>query len=262
MSSRTSGQQVHADPGRQLERGPVRLRSALQFSLNIPAIKQTLISGLDHIFERDQDFGIQYQSGAAPVLSDGHRHARDAPDRHVTGYGTIANGGVKMPRTTLLKVLDDKDQQVWPQPDTQIEGERVISRQAAYIMTDILAGNTDEGQPVLGRWAVYDGKDRRPAAYKTGTTSDNKDVHAYGYPRPAEGQEGTGAGGRRVDGQQQQRADMRILSLDAAAPLWSSIMQDVSKDLPIASSRRRPVSRRSRSTPSPAAARARSARRP
>ncbi len=36
----------------KLERGPVRLRSALQFSLNIPAIKATIMSGLDHVYER------------------------------------------------------------------------------------------------------------------------------------------------------------------------------------------------------------------
>ena len=36
----------------KLERGPVRLRSALQFSLNIPAIKATIISGLDHVVRR------------------------------------------------------------------------------------------------------------------------------------------------------------------------------------------------------------------
>ena len=50
----------------KLERGPVRLRSALQFSLNIPAIKATIISGLDHTFERTKDFGLSYPSTADP----------------------------------------------------------------------------------------------------------------------------------------------------------------------------------------------------
>ena len=42
----------------KLERGPVRLRSALQFSLNIPAIKAGIMNGLDHFYQRAQDFGI------------------------------------------------------------------------------------------------------------------------------------------------------------------------------------------------------------
>ena len=87
----------------------------------------------------------------------------------------------------------------------------VVSPQAAYIITDILAGNTDhERQPVLGRvrGLRQDGK-RRPAAYKTGTTNDNRDVHAYGYLAPPQGQERAGPRGRRLDGQQQQRAEQR-----------------------------------------------------
>ena len=52
-------------------------------------------------------------------------------------------------------------------------------------MTDILAGNTiDSVNPFWGKWRITDGvtgSKVRPAAYKTGTTSDNKDVHAYGF---------------------------------------------------------------------------------
>ena len=46
-----------------LERGPVRLRNALQFSLNIPAIKAGFVNGLDHQFERMKDFGLAMQNG-------------------------------------------------------------------------------------------------------------------------------------------------------------------------------------------------------
>ena len=55
----------------KVERGPVRLRQALQFSLNIPSIKAGLINGLDHFFERSKDFGISYVPGAVPVTSMG-----------------------------------------------------------------------------------------------------------------------------------------------------------------------------------------------
>ena len=44
--------QLRPDPGRQPERGPVRLRQALQFSLNIPSIKAGIINGLDHFYRR------------------------------------------------------------------------------------------------------------------------------------------------------------------------------------------------------------------
>ena len=42
----------------KLERGPVRLRSALQFSLNVPAIKGAIMTGLDHLYDRTKDLGL------------------------------------------------------------------------------------------------------------------------------------------------------------------------------------------------------------
>ena len=66
----------------KLERGPVRVRSALQFSLNIPAIKATIMQGLEHTFERSQDFGLVFPADRVAGHLDGHRDARDPPDRH------------------------------------------------------------------------------------------------------------------------------------------------------------------------------------
>jgi membrane peptidoglycan carboxypeptidase len=217
-----------------LERGPVRLRSALQFSLNVPAIKQTLISGLDHVFERSKDFGITYQQSTVPVLSMGIGTLVTHPIDMVTAYGTIANGGVRMPRTTILEIVDDEGRRIWPIPGREPKGSRVISKQAAFIITDILAGNTEpKTNPYWGEWAIYDGKTRRPAAYKTGTTSNNRDVHAYGYLAPPEDEDlpalvvGVWMGNSNND------PNKGSLSLDSSAPLWSAILSRISKDMPI-----------------------------
>ena len=216
------------------ERGPVRLRSALQFSFNVPAIKQTLISGLEHVFERDRDFGIQYRDAAVPVTSMGIGTLETHPIDMVTSYGTIANGGVRMPRTTLREVYDDNGVQVWPVEGQDRSGTRVISREAAFIVTDILAGNTQmKVNPYWGKWAIYHDGTRRHAAYKTGTTSDNKDVHAYGYLAPPEDEMAPALVVGVWMGNSNSKPT-KILSLDAAAPLWSAIMTDVSKSLPFA----------------------------
>ena len=169
----------------KLERGPVRLRSALQFSLNVPAIKATLISGLDRTFERTQDFGLTFQSTAIPVRSMGIGTLETRPIDMLSAYGTIANGGVRMDRQLITSITDESGKRIWPLDDVKPEGKRVASEQASYIITDILAGNTvPKTNPYWGEWAIYDGGTRRPAAYKTGTTSDNRDVHAYGYLAP------------------------------------------------------------------------------
>ncbi len=190
-----------------LERGPVRLRSALQFSLNVPAIKATIMSGLEHVFERTGDFGLTYQSTAIPVNSMGIGTLEVHPIDLLGAYGTIANGGLRMPRQTITTIVDEDGRQVWPIGDAKPEGIQVVSPQSAYIVTDILAGNTImDVNPYWGEWRIIDdsGK-RRPAAYKTGTTNVNRDVHAYGYLAPAGQRRRAGPGRRGVDGQQQQR---------------------------------------------------------
>ena len=69
--------------------------------------------------------------------------------------------------------------------DQKPVGIEVVSPQAAYIITDILAGNTIKNvNPYWGKLAVSGDGKRRPAAYKTGTTNDNRDVHAYGFLAP------------------------------------------------------------------------------
>jgi membrane peptidoglycan carboxypeptidase len=218
----------------KLERGPVRLRSALQFSLNIPAIKSTLIMGLDHVFERSKDFGLTFPGSAVPVTSMGIGTLEVHPIDLLGAYATIANGGVKMPRTTILAVTDQDGKQVWPIGTDKPEGVQVISKQAAYIITDIMAGSTiKKVNPYWGEWAIYDGSRRRPAAYKTGTTSDNRDVHAYGYlAAPKEKDLPALAVGVWM-GNSNNAPNRGSLSLDSSAPLWSAILTDISRDLPI-----------------------------
>ena len=217
-----------------LERGPVRMRSALQFSLNIPAIKQTMISGLDHIFDRNKDFGIRYGASAAPVKSMGIGTLETHPIDMITAYGTIANGGVRMPRQLILSVVNDEDTTFWPREGEKAKGTRVISKQAAYIITDILAGNTQTRiNPYWGEWAIYDGSTRRPAAYKTGTTSDNRDVHAYGYLAPPKDKKLPALVVGVWMGNSNNQPNKGSLSLDSSAPLWSEILTDISRDLPI-----------------------------
>jgi membrane peptidoglycan carboxypeptidase len=222
----------------KLERGPVRLRSALQFSLNIPAIKATIIQGLEHTFEKSKEFGLVFPSTAVPVRSMGIGTLETHPIDMLTGYGTIANGGVKMPRQLITKVVDENGHQIWPAEGSKKEGTEVISPQAAYIITDILAGNTNKKvNPYWGEFAIYKGGTRRPAAYKTGTTNDNRDVHAYGYLAPPKNKKQPALAVGVWMGNSNNQPNRGSLSLDSSAPLWSAIMTEVSRKYPIDSFR-------------------------
>jgi len=113
----------------------------------------------------------------------------------------------------------------------------VASREAAYIITDILAGNTQRRvNPFWGRWQVTDGvtsRTVRPAAYKTGTTTDNRDVHAYGYLAPPADRSLPGLVAGVWLGNSDNSPNDGKLSLDTSAPLWSAILSDVSSRLPV-----------------------------
>jgi membrane peptidoglycan carboxypeptidase len=217
------------------ERGPVRLRSALQFSLNIPSIKAGIMNGLDHFYQRAQDFGIHWVPKSIPVVSMSIGTIEIHPIDMISAYGTIANGGKRMPRTTILKVTRADGTVVWPDKSTKKPtATTVISPQTAYIMTDILAGNTEpKTNPFWGEWAVYDHGIRRPAAYKTGTTSDNRDVHAYGFLAPPKDPSAPAFVVGVWMGNSNNAPDKDTLSLGSSAPLWSRILTEVSRGTPI-----------------------------
>jgi len=217
-----------------VERGPVRLRSALQFSLNVPSIKAGLTNGLDHFLARTKDFGLRYQDGAQPVVSMGigtlEIHAVDL----LSAYGAIANDGVLMPRTLIVEVLDADGEVVYPTSADVIRGTRVVSPQAAFIITDILAGNTVRGvNPFWAKWAIVEGTERRPAAYKTGTTDDNKDFDAFGYIAPPEDPARPALAVGVWLGNSDASPVGSIPSTQSSAPLWSRILQEVSAGQPV-----------------------------
>jgi membrane peptidoglycan carboxypeptidase len=222
------------------ERGPVRLREALQFSLNIPSIKAGLMNGLDRFYRRSKDFGVTYKPGTVPVVSMGIGTLEVHPIDMIGAYGAIANGGMLKPRTTILRVTDTGGRVVWPEPGAKpVKGRQVVSPQTAYILTDILAGNTVvKTNPFWGKWAVYDGSARRPAAYKTGTTNDNRDVHAYGFIAPPADPAAPALAVGVWMGNSDNSPDTDTLSLNSSAPLWSRIIADVSHGTPITNFKR------------------------
>ena len=122
-------------------------------SLNIPAIKAGIEIGNKRVFKRAKDFGIRWQTNefeAGPSIAIGtiELHIIDL----ISAYGAIANGGVLMPRTTILEVRDTHGKTFWPPAGTKLTGKKVVSPGAAFVMTNILASNTDpSAEPVLGQ---------------------------------------------------------------------------------------------------------------
>ena len=88
-----------------------------------------------------------------------------------------------VPTRMILEVKDATGKVIYHAPDPQ--PTQVVSPQAAYLVTDILAGNTDPRQNPI--WAAPlelrngPGHRHRPTAVKTGTASDARDLATYVY---------------------------------------------------------------------------------
>jgi membrane peptidoglycan carboxypeptidase len=222
-----------------LERGPVRVRTALQFSLNIPSVKAVAINKVDHVFARSTEFGMRFRDETSPAglaLALGVQEVR--PIDLITAYGTLANGGSYVPHTTILAIKDASGGDVLP-PETTPQGAPVASPQAAYIVTDMLAGNTNKDiNPFWGEFAITnEGGDRRPATLKTGTNNDAKDLNAYGFiaPPTAEGRAAgefalaVGAWNGNSDNSVVTTPSKPVFSIDVTTFVWQGFLAEASK---------------------------------
>jgi membrane peptidoglycan carboxypeptidase len=221
----------------RLERGPLRLRQALQVSLNIPSIKAAAYNGVDHVLESARKFGIRFQPGVDPGLSVGIGTTEIHMVDLVSAYGAIANGGVLMPRTTILKVTDPQGNVIWPDPKAKPKASKVVSPQAAYIITNILASNTDPAQNPFwsARKLTNTAGTRRPAAIKTGTTDSTIDLTAAGFVAPPADKAKPAIATVAWMGNSDNSAPPEgVVALESAASLWQDFMNEVTKSLPIA----------------------------
>ena len=216
------------------ERGPVRLREALQYSLNIPAVKAASINGVDHLMRRAQDFGLVFQPNASPGLSIGVGTLEVHPADLVSAYGAIADGGTLVNRSMILSIKDSKGNAVPFAGDNRQTETHPTTPQAAYIMTDILKGNTDPSQN--NWWSQYklaEGKTRRPATLKTGTSDQTEDLFALGYVAPPSDPNAPALVAGVWAGNSDRTPGRGVMSLELAAPLWHAFMQDVTSGTPI-----------------------------
>jgi len=173
----------NADGG---QRGPVRVRDALKYSWNIPVTKAQQLIGTQNVVDMGVRLGLRWDPEqenevAIPSLTLGTIgvHMLDLAG----AYGAIANGG-ELASPYLVETITDRDGNVIYDHATDAPTpQRVLSEQSTYLITDILADNTDPRQNSLWgpRFQLLTDEGRRPATLKTGTTNDFKDLQAFGY---------------------------------------------------------------------------------
>ena len=169
--------------------GHMTLRCALQNSLNVPAVKVLQHVGIDNAMQTAQEMGVtSYQGTPGYSLVLGGLGIRLID--HTSAMGVFANGGVREPYYAINKVVSGNRVLYQHQLDP---GTQAISPQLAYTMTSVLSDNTDRVPEFFdcNVLQLYSNSQQdcwngnrgvvRPAAAKTGTTTDFRDNWTVGY---------------------------------------------------------------------------------
>ncbi|MBI4435478.1 transglycosylase domain-containing protein, partial [Candidatus Uhrbacteria bacterium] len=160
------------------EAGPIRVRDALQRSLNIPAVKMVYLVGVENALDFAtslgySSFGDHSAFGLSLVLGGGEVKLLE----HTNAYATFANEGVRYDTAAILRV-EDNDGTVLEEWRVR-EGKKVVDANVARTLSHVLSDN-DARTPVFGA-SSYLQLGERPVAAKTGTTNDYRDGWLMGY---------------------------------------------------------------------------------
>jgi penicillin-binding protein 1C len=189
-------------------RGPVSMRLALANSLNIPAVKQLALNGIEPFIATASAMGISTWTdpsnyGLSLTLGGGEVTMLDM----AKAFGTFANSGVTVPLISVIKVEDYTGkvlEQIDPekianavsvmpenwtdfwtnqsQPKTNLlptDSRVTLPQEVTFIISDILADNG-------ARSAAFGSTSQlvipgHTVSVKTGTTNDLKDNWTIGY---------------------------------------------------------------------------------
>ncbi len=158
--------------------GPIRLRSALASSYNIPAVAVLQAVGPDLLYRRlkDLEFDSLKKSseyyGVGLTLGNGEVTLLEL----ARAYATFARGGLYQ-RDVVLRGLRRKDGAA-ARPDPPPKTRRIFSPEVSYLVTHILA-DKDARIPTFGYNSPLDFP--FPVAAKTGTSKDFRDNWTIGY---------------------------------------------------------------------------------
>lgn len=207
--------------------GPVLLRDALGSSFNVPAVKVLQHVGVPALVDLAQQLGIssfvaQDDFGLALTLGGGEVRLLEL----TAAYGAFANGGQRVVPTAVLQVADTEGNVLYHAAEAAANAvqHQVLSPQVAYLITSILSDNNAR-LPTFGGHSLLRLTGDRPAAVKTGTTTDWKDNWTIGYtPDLVVGVWVGNADNTPMQG---------ISGVTGAGPIWHDFMENVLRDQPM-----------------------------
>ncbi|HET6351227.1 MAG TPA: PBP1A family penicillin-binding protein [Coriobacteriia bacterium] len=149
--------------------GSMSFRSATAASVNTVFARVAWAIGAKKIVKMANKMGIETPLKAYPSLTLGAQNV--TPLEMTSAYATLANNGKHYDPVFITKVVDKNGQVIL---DVKPEGKQVVKRTVAYAATQVLKGVISGGTATRARIG-------RPAAGKTGTSQDHRDVWFVGY---------------------------------------------------------------------------------
>ncbi len=215
--------------------GVTHLRAALAQSLNIPAVKMLYLNTVEDMVSSASAFGLSTfvdssKYGLSLTLGGGEVHMTDMAE----AFSVFANGGIRKDLVAIRKVVDKNEKVLFEYQDENLDkeipsdlllkGPRVLSRETAYLISNILADNGAR-TPAFGPSSSLV-IPKKTVSVKTGTTDDLRDNWTIGYTPLI-------LVATWVGNNDSSPMNPNLVSgVTGAAPIWNALMKHALEDKP------------------------------
>ena len=161
--------------------GLIQARFALGNSYNIPAVRVLALNGLENFVDFAKQMGLSTLTDASNYglsLTLGGGEVR--PYDMAQAFGVFANGGIKIPLVSILKVEDWKGKVYEEVNPNEVEGDRILPTEVTFLISHILYDNNAR-VGAFGESSYLNVSGHPEVSVKTGTTNDRRDNWTIGY---------------------------------------------------------------------------------
>jgi len=202
-------------------RGPVSIRQALAWSLNIPAVEAGFLAGVPNILDLARKMGLKLDQseewyGLSLALGAGEVRLLDM----VGAYSVFSNGGYKTEPVSILKV-EDRNGNILEEYQPPKTKNLILDPQVAYLINNILS---DVGARPEGWWQQQLSVPGQTVGAKTGTSNKEKNDINYPFDTWTLGYTRSLAAGVWVGNNDGSYLGPKADGLSCAAPIWRDFM--------------------------------------
>jgi penicillin-binding protein 1B len=186
-------------------RGQVTVRTALEQSLNVPAVRTAHRTGIVTLTGLLQKFGIT--TPLADNLSLALGSSSVSLLQITSAYAGLANGGVVIRPVALSNMASVGGETIW---SPTLDRRQAATPQGTFLVTSLLKGVVDRGTAAKAKTFGVQG----PVAGKTGTTDGYRDAWFVGYTPDIAIGVWVGFDDERP---------LKLTGAQAALPIWSEL---------------------------------------